>query len=94
MRRKHLRIIVCLLLTALALPLPPGGAEAVEVLPVGQAAASGFADTEGHWAWAYIELVRHYGDVPYGLENAVVDEGYTLTSRFDILDNCIAKLKG
>ena len=45
------------------------------------------------WAWAYIELVRHYGDVPFGLENSVVDEGYGLTSRFDVLDACIAKLK-
>jgi len=45
------------------------------------------------WAWAYIELVRHFGDVPFGLENQVVDEGYVLTSRFDILDACIAKLK-
>ena len=45
------------------------------------------------WAWAYIELVRHFGDVPFGLENQVVDEGYTLTSRFEILDACIAKLK-
>ena len=45
------------------------------------------------WAWAYIELVRHFGDVPFGLENSVVEEGYTLTSRFEILDACIAKLK-
>ena len=45
------------------------------------------------WAWAYIELVRHYGDIPFGLENSVVDEGYGLTSRFDVLDACIAKLK-
>ena len=45
------------------------------------------------WAWANIELVRHYGDVPFGLENSVVDEGYPLTSRFEILDACIAKLK-
>ncbi len=45
------------------------------------------------WAWAYIELVRHFGDVPFGLENSVVDEGYPLTSRFEILDACIAKLK-
>ena len=45
------------------------------------------------WAWANIELVRHFGDVPFGLENSVVDEGYPLTSRFEILDACIAKLK-
>ena len=46
------------------------------------------------WAYGYIELVKHFGDVPFGLENAVVDtEGYTITSRYEILDNVIAKLK-
>lgn len=44
------------------------------------------------WAYSYLELVKHFGDVPFGIENAVVDE-YTLTSRWDILDACIAKLK-
>ena len=45
------------------------------------------------WAYCYIELIRHFGDVPYGLENQAVDEGFPLTSRFTILDNVIAKLK-
>ena len=45
------------------------------------------------WAYAYTELVRHFGDVPFGIENSVVDEGYTLTSRFTILDEVIKKLK-
>ena len=46
------------------------------------------------WAYGYIELVKHFGDVPFGLENAVVDtEGYTIASRYEILDNVIAKLK-
>ncbi len=40
-------------------------------------------------AW---ELVRHYGDVPYGYENKVVDS-YELTSRFVIMDNIIDDLK-
>lgn len=44
------------------------------------------------WAYCYYELVRHYGDVPYGIENQAVTE-YTLTSRFDILDNIIEVLK-
>mgnify|MGYP002627380530 CR=1 FL=1 len=44
------------------------------------------------WAYAYTELVRHFGDVPFGIENSIVEE-YTLTSRFEILDACIAKLK-
>ena len=45
------------------------------------------------WAYCYIELIRHFGDVPFGLENQAVDEGFPLTSRFTILDNVIAKLK-
>ena len=44
------------------------------------------------WAYAYTELVRHFGDVPFGIENSVVEE-YELTSRYEILDACIAKLK-
>ena len=44
------------------------------------------------WAYGYFELVRHFGDVPFGIENSVVED-YPLTSRFDILDACIAKLK-
>ncbi|MBQ9660062.1 MAG: RagB/SusD family nutrient uptake outer membrane protein [Bacteroidales bacterium] len=44
------------------------------------------------WAYCYTELVRHFGDVPFGIENQIVEE-YTLTSRYDILDACIAKLK-
>ena len=45
------------------------------------------------WAYCYTELVRHFGDVPFGIENQVVNDGYSLTSRFTILDACIAKLK-
>ena len=40
-------------------------------------------------AW---ELVRHFGDVPFGYENQVVTE-YVLTSRFEIMDKIIAELK-
>jgi len=40
-------------------------------------------------AW---ELVRHFGDVPFGYENKVVTE-YELTSRFEIMDQMIAELK-
>ena len=45
------------------------------------------------WAYCYTELIRHFGDVPFGLENQAVDEGFPLTSRYTILDNVIAKLK-
>ena len=44
------------------------------------------------WGYCYIELVKHFGDVPFGIENQVVED-YTLASRFDILDAVIAKLK-
>lgn len=40
-------------------------------------------------AW---ELVRHFGDVPFGYENKVVTE-YTLTSRFEIIDQILAEIK-
>lgn len=51
-----------------------------------------YGECRTFWAFCYYELVRHYGDVPYGIENSVADE-YSLTSRFDILDNCIEELK-
>lgn len=44
-------------------------------------------------ALCYFNLVKYYGDVPYGYENDYVDE-YAPTSRFDIYDNLIASLKG
>ncbi len=43
-------------------------------------------------ALCYMDLVRHYGDVPYGYENTYVNE-YELTSRFDIFDHIIASVK-
>ena len=44
------------------------------------------------WAQCYFDVVRHFGDVPYGYENSHVDE-YELSSRFDIYDNLIEALK-
>ncbi len=44
------------------------------------------------WAYCYFELVRHFGDVPFGIENKAASD-YALTSRFEILDACIEKLK-
>ena len=43
-------------------------------------------------AFCYFNLVKHFGDVPYGYENNYV-ENYTLNSRFDIYDSLIASLK-
>ena len=43
-------------------------------------------------ALCYFNLTKHYGDVPYGYENAYVED-YVLTSRFDIYDYVIAELQ-
>ncbi|WP_207533353.1 RagB/SusD family nutrient uptake outer membrane protein [Desertivirga arenae] len=43
-------------------------------------------------SFCYYELVKHFGDVPYGYENTLIDE-YSLTSRFVIYDNLIEDLK-
>ena len=51
-----------------------------------------YGECRTFWAYCYYELVRHYGDVPFGIENSTADE-YGLTSRFKILDECIAELQ-
>jgi hypothetical protein len=43
-------------------------------------------------ALCYFDLVKHFGDVPYGYENNYI-ESYSLNSRFDIYDSLIASLK-
>ncbi len=43
-------------------------------------------------AQCYFDLIRHFGDVPYGYENNYVTD-YSLNSRFDIYDSLIASLK-
>ncbi|MCS3800586.1 RagB/SusD family nutrient uptake outer membrane protein [Niastella sp. OAS944] len=43
-------------------------------------------------ALCYFDLIKHFGDVPYGYENSTVDD-YSLTSRFAIYDSLIADLK-
>lgn len=43
-------------------------------------------------AFCYFQLVKHWGDVPYGYENTSALE-YSLNSRFDIFDNIIEMLK-
>lgn len=54
-----------------------------------------YGEAMTYYCWCYFELVRHFGDIPYGLENTVVDAniGYSVTSRYEILDNIIAILK-
>ena len=44
------------------------------------------------WAQCYFDVVRHFGDVPYGYENNYIED-YELSSRFDIYDNLIEALK-
>ncbi|MDE3182082.1 MAG: RagB/SusD family nutrient uptake outer membrane protein [Bacteroidota bacterium] len=43
-------------------------------------------------ALCYFDLVKHFGDVPYGYANNVVED-YSLNSRFDVYDSLIASLK-
>ncbi|MBS1655790.1 MAG: RagB/SusD family nutrient uptake outer membrane protein, partial [Bacteroidetes bacterium] len=43
-------------------------------------------------ALCYFDLVKHFGDVPYGYENSYVDN-YSLNSRFEIYDSLISSLK-
>lgn len=43
-------------------------------------------------AFCYFNLVKHFGDVPYGYENTAAED-YSLTSRFEIYDNLIDMLK-
>ncbi|PTQ95782.1 putative outer membrane starch-binding protein [Mucilaginibacter yixingensis] len=43
-------------------------------------------------ALCYFDLIKHFGDVPYGYENTYTDN-YTITSRFTIYDNLISDLK-
>jgi hypothetical protein len=43
-------------------------------------------------ALCYFDLIKHFGDVPYGYENSYVTD-YALNSRFDIYDSLIADLK-
>ena len=44
------------------------------------------------YAYCYFQLTKHYGDVPFGIENSIATEGYPLTSRFEIYDKLIAEV--
>ena len=54
-----------------------------------------YGEAMTYYCWAYFELVRHFGDIPFGIENTIVDAnvGYTITSRYVILDKIIEILK-
>lgn len=43
-------------------------------------------------AWCYFNLLKHYGDVPYGYENNYLED-YELSSRFAVYDTLIEELK-
>lgn len=64
MYRKLIRAVACLLLAAMLLPLSPvraaDGPDAVSP-PAEPQTLSGFTDTQGHWAWAWIELAYRHG---------------------------------
>ena len=44
------------------------------------------------YSWCYFELTRHQGDVPYGIENSIVNS-YNLTNRWTIWANLVEQLK-
>ncbi len=43
------------------------------------------------WAMCYFDLLRHFGDVPFGYELAFAED-YEISSRFDVYDKLIAAL--
>jgi hypothetical protein len=43
-------------------------------------------------AFCYFDLIKHFGDIPYGYENKVITD-YALNSRFDIYDSLISGLQ-
>jgi starch-binding outer membrane protein, SusD/RagB family len=51
-----------------------------------------YGEAKTLWAFCAWELVRHFGDVPFGYENKIVKD-YELTSRFKIMDKIIGELK-
>lgn len=51
-----------------------------------------FGEAKTLWAFCAWELVRHFGDVPFGYENQIIKD-YELTSRFEIMDKLIEELK-
>jgi hypothetical protein len=51
-----------------------------------------YGEAKTLWAFCAWELVRHFGDVPFGYENKYVEE-YELVSRFDIMDQIMDELK-
>lgn len=51
-----------------------------------------YGESKTLWAYCAWELVRHFGDVPFGYENKIVDT-YELSSRFEIMDKIIEELK-
>ena len=51
-----------------------------------------YGEAKTLWAFCYWELLRHFGDVPFGYENVYVTD-YELTSRFETMDNLMDELK-
>ena len=53
-----------------------------------------YGEAIGLYAFCYFQLTKHFGDVPFGVENSVVSDGYSLTSRYEIYDRLIEMLQG
>ncbi|MCR5361182.1 MAG: RagB/SusD family nutrient uptake outer membrane protein [Bacteroidales bacterium] len=52
-----------------------------------------YGESVGFYSFCYFMLTKHFGDVPFGIENSVVTDGYSLTSRYEIYDRLIEMLQ-
>ena len=52
-----------------------------------------YGEAIGLYAFCYFQLTKHFGDVPFGIENSVASDGYSLTSRYEIYDRLIEMLQ-
>lgn len=52
-----------------------------------------YGECKTMYCYCYLQLVYHFGDVPFGTENSLVPDDIALTSRFDILDSLIKILE-
>ncbi len=51
-----------------------------------------YGESQTIYAQCYFDLLKHFGDVPFGYENTTVT-AYSLNSRFDIYDSLISTLQ-
>ena len=52
-----------------------------------------YGESVALYAYCYFHLTKHFGDVPFGIENSITTDGYDLTSRYAIYDELLAELQ-